>query len=70
MGTNINREVENHFKLKFCYVFAAVQKTVKASSWTQSLKGIPTAGFIKSIRYGFAKINKMWKSLQKTNGKS
>nr|SVE79514.1 EOG090X06VP [Daphnia magna] len=48
----------------------AVQKTVKASSWTQSLKGIPTAGFIKSIRYGFAKINKMWKSLQKTNGKS
>nr|CAG4647079.1 EOG090X06VP [Megafenestra aurita]SVE92413.1 EOG090X06VP [Megafenestra aurita] len=43
----------------------AVQKTVNASSWTQSLKGIPTAGFVKAVRYGFAKINKMWKSLKK-----
>jgi translocator assembly and maintenance protein 41 len=46
-------------------IFAAVQKTVKASSWTQSIKGIPTAGFVKAVRYGFAKINKFWKSLKK-----
>lgn len=45
--------------------FSAVQKTVNTSSWTQSLKNIPSAGLVKTVRYGFAKINKMWKSLKK-----
>nr|SVE76408.1 EOG090X06VP [Daphnia longispina] len=44
----------------------AVQKTVNTSSWSQSLKGIPTAGFVKAVRYGFAKISKFWKSLKKS----
>nr|CAG4649361.1 EOG090X06VP [Scapholeberis mucronata]SVE93641.1 EOG090X06VP [Scapholeberis mucronata] len=48
----------------------AVQKTVNASSWTQSLKGIPTAGFVKSVRYGMAKIVKFWKSLKKSSSDS
>nr|CAG4647931.1 EOG090X06VP [Moina brachiata]SVE93034.1 EOG090X06VP [Moina brachiata] len=45
----------------------AVQKIVKTSSWTQSLKNIPTAGIFKSIRYSFAKVKKMWKSLKKSS---
>jgi len=44
----------------------AVVKTVRASSWSQSLKNIPTAGVVKSIRYSAAKVQKMWKSLQKS----
>jgi len=46
----------------------AVVKTVRASSWSQSLKNIPTAGVVKSIRYSAAKVQKMWKSLQKSWG--
>nr|CAG4646287.1 EOG090X06VP [Macrothrix elegans] len=43
----------------------AVQRTVRVSSWTQSLKNIPTAGIVKSLRYSLAKVLKMWKSLKK-----
>lgn len=43
----------------------AVQKIVWYSSWTQSLKGIPTAGFKKSLSYASKKLLKMYKSMQK-----
>lgn len=46
-------------------VCKAVQKTVRSSSWTQSLKNIPTAGLVKSIRYSAAKLVKMYASLQR-----
>ena len=48
------------------FLIAAVEKTVRASSWSQSLKNIPTAGVIKSIRYSAAKVQKMWKSLKRS----
>nr|CAG4640889.1 EOG090X06VP [Eulimnadia texana] len=45
----------------------AVQKTVRASSWSQSLKGILTAGFFKSVVYSAKKLKKMWASLQRNS---
>ena len=44
-------------------VQSAVSSIVSESSWSQSLKGIVTAGVLKSIRYSAAKVVKMWKSL-------
>ncbi|XP_062501651.1 phosphatidate cytidylyltransferase, mitochondrial-like [Corticium candelabrum] len=41
----------------------AVSSIVNRFSWTQSVKGIVTAGISKSIRYGAAKVLKMWQSL-------
>ena len=40
----------------------SIEAIVKQSSWTQSLKGILTAGFVKSVRYSGKKLKKMWKS--------
>ena len=37
----------------------AVRTIVKRSSWTQSLKGVLTAGFLRSSRYALAKLRKM-----------
>jgi len=45
----------------------AVQKTVGASSWSQALKGVATAGVFKSVRYGGAKVAKWWKSSRRTS---
>lgn len=41
----------------------AVSSIVNESSWSQSVKGIATAGIFKSIRYSAAKLVKMWRSL-------
>ncbi|KAK2149770.1 hypothetical protein LSH36_437g03026 [Paralvinella palmiformis] len=35
---------------------------VQQSSLTQSVKGVLTAGLIKSLRYSYSKVKKMWKS--------
>lgn len=37
----------------------AVRTIVKRSSWTQSCKGLLTAGFLRSSRYALAKLQKM-----------
>lgn len=42
-----------------------IQDIVKISSLTQSIKGILTAGAMKSLRYSWSKVKKMWKSLQR-----
>lgn len=46
-------------------IHKGIQDIVKISSLTQSIKGILTAGAIKSIRYSWSKVKKMWKSLQR-----
>ncbi|XP_045592279.1 phosphatidate cytidylyltransferase, mitochondrial [Procambarus clarkii] len=46
-------------------IVKGIQDIVKIPSVTQSLKGILTAGAIKSIRYSWSKLKKMWKSLQR-----
>ena len=43
-----------------------ISAIVKKSSTSQSIKGIFTAGVIKSVRYSYAKLQKMWKSKRKT----
>ena len=43
-------------------VQAGTMEIVKRSSWSQSLKGILTAGLFKSVKYGSKKLSKMWKS--------
>ncbi|XP_064622505.1 phosphatidate cytidylyltransferase, mitochondrial-like [Lineus longissimus] len=43
-------------------VVKSMSQIVKSSSWSQSLKGLLTAGLSKSIRYGGAKLKKMLKS--------
>ncbi|XP_050719022.1 phosphatidate cytidylyltransferase, mitochondrial-like isoform X2 [Eriocheir sinensis] len=42
-----------------------IEDIVKVSSLTQSIKGILTAGALKSLRYSWSKVKKMWKSLQR-----
>jgi len=39
-----------------------VAQIVQNSSTRQSLKGLVTAGMVKSTKYSYAKLNKMWKS--------
>ncbi|XP_006823497.2 phosphatidate cytidylyltransferase, mitochondrial-like [Saccoglossus kowalevskii] len=46
-------------------VIEGVQQIVKSSSWSQSLKGILTAGVVKSVRYGGEKLKKMLKGWKK-----
>jgi translocator assembly and maintenance protein 41 len=43
-------------------VVRCISHIVKGSSWSQSIKGLLTAGFSKSIRYSGAKFKKMLKS--------
>lgn len=43
-------------------VSKGVKNIVLISSWSQSLKGILTAGFLKSVKYGAAKVSKMVRS--------
>ena len=47
------------------YVADSIAQIVKRSSWSQSLKTAFTAGFVKSVKYTFKKVQKMVKSLQK-----
>lgn len=44
-------------------VRAGVSRIVFRSSVTQSLKGIPTAGLVKSVVYSYGKLNKMVRSM-------
>ena len=44
------------------YVSTSVQHIVKKSSLTQSIKGILTAGFIKTLRYSSSKVLKKLRS--------
>ncbi|KAK4292612.1 hypothetical protein Pmani_034633 [Petrolisthes manimaculis] len=46
-------------------IVRGIEDIVKTSSLTQSVKGILTAGVLKSIRYSWSKVKKMWKSLQR-----
>ncbi|XP_064121600.1 phosphatidate cytidylyltransferase, mitochondrial-like isoform X1 [Macrobrachium nipponense] len=46
-------------------IVKGIQDIVQKSSLTQSIKGIITAGVIKSVRYSFSKLKKMWKSLRR-----
>lgn len=43
------------------YVSQSIESIVKKSSWSQSLKGIVTAGIRKSIKYSWSKVTKMLK---------
>ncbi|XP_022234956.1 phosphatidate cytidylyltransferase, mitochondrial-like [Limulus polyphemus] len=45
-------------------VALAVRDIVWQSSWSQSLKGIFTAGIYKSLKYSFRKLVKMVKSMK------
>ncbi|KAK2727855.1 phosphatidate cytidylyltransferase, mitochondrial-like isoform X1 [Artemia franciscana] len=47
-------------------VNAEIEKIVNQSSWSQSIKGVLTAGIFKSIKYSAMKVSKMMKSLNKT----
>lgn len=47
------------------YVADSIAQIVKRSSWSQSLKTAFTAGFCKSIKYSFKKMQKMIKSFKK-----
>ncbi|XP_017463889.1 PREDICTED: uncharacterized protein LOC108357312, partial [Rhagoletis zephyria] len=42
-----------------CYLKAAIAAIVFRSSWTQSVKGLLTAGLAKSLLYSLAKVRKM-----------
>ncbi|GFO11976.1 phosphatidate cytidylyltransferase, mitochondrial [Plakobranchus ocellatus] len=44
------------------YVSMSIQHIVKKSSWTQSIKGILSAGFIKTLRYSSSKLLKKLRS--------
>lgn len=46
-------------------VIKGITDIVQDSSTSQALKGILTAGFVKTLRYSWAKVLKMWKSLRK-----
>ncbi|XP_060552843.1 phosphatidate cytidylyltransferase, mitochondrial-like [Ruditapes philippinarum] len=44
------------------FVFGSIASIVNKSSWSQSVKGILTAGLSKSIRYSWSKVKKMIKN--------
>jgi len=46
-------------------VVKGITDIVQDSSTSQAVKGILTAGFVKTLRYSWAKVLKMWKSLRK-----
>ena len=46
-------------------IHECVAKIVHKSSISQSLKGLLTAGVVKSAQYSYSKLQKMWKSKQK-----
>lgn len=47
------------------YVRKAIEEIVWSSSWSQSLKGVITAGFSKSMKYSSKKLRKMYDSLSR-----
>ena len=47
------------------YVAKSVASIVNRSSWTQSVKNVPTAGVLKTIRYSYSKVKKMLKGMKK-----
>lgn len=47
------------------HVKRAVEEIVWSSSISQSVKGLLTAGFVKSFKYSFKKLRKMYNSLVK-----
>lgn len=47
------------------YVTKSIEKIVTGSSWSQSIKTILTAGFTKSVRYSWKKVQKMIKGKNK-----
>ncbi|XP_042240552.1 phosphatidate cytidylyltransferase, mitochondrial-like isoform X1 [Homarus americanus] len=46
-------------------IVKGIQDIVMTPSLTQSLKGLLTAGAVKSVKYSYSKLKKMWKSLQR-----
>lgn len=46
------------------YVAQSLAGIVKKSSWSQSVKGIWTAGLRKSVRYSYSKVLKMFKGMR------
>lgn len=49
---------------------AEVSKIVRYPSTVQTLKGVVSSGFGKSVRYGAAKVGKWWKSSGDKQGSS
>lgn len=48
-------------------VAQGIADIVKKSSWSQSLKGTLTAGLVKSTKYSYSKVKKMFKGFSTTN---
>jgi len=46
-------------------ISAGIEQIVRKSSWSQTFKGVLTAGVMKSIRYGSKKLIKMLRSLRR-----
>jgi hypothetical protein len=49
--------------------YTELRKIMYRPALTQSIKGLFTAGFSKSVRYSWAKIRKWWKARQSTRSR-
>ena len=56
---DVLNSLSHSYKVKMS-VRKSIEAVVWRSSWLQSMKGIATAGFTKSIKYSMAKIRKMY----------